>query len=290
MKKLSKQIGTEVNFRFLKYTVSSIIILFLIFGLVSLAASAKVESYKFGAFPMVSAAQVERVFSPVAAEFSRVLNKKVFMRTKPTFKQYRIELSRQTYDFAIVQPFDYVIAHDKYGYLPMARFHKPLFGSFMVSKDSEINSLKDLKGKTIAFPPIKAAVTHMGKKMLTDFAYKLDQDVKVKYMKSHDSCLRLVIVKKAAACVSSLRAVHIFESKWGKSFRVLKNTPHIPNSLFIVHKRVPKKVRELLIKTMASWPTNSEVGKQFIKNSNNMHLVPANNKEYDIVRNFPRVE
>lgn len=252
------------------------------------AEPAATQAYKFGSFPMVTRGQVERVFSPVAAEFSRILAHPVHLRTKPSFAQYRKELSREGYDIAIVQPFDYILAHDRYNYLPLVRFEKPLFASFMVLADSPLKDLQDLAGKAVAFPPTTAAVSHMGRKAFIDAGMDTKNDVELKFRKSHDSCLQLLLVRKAAACVSSLRAVHIFESKWGEHFRVLYNTPSIPNSLFIVHRRVPDHVRKKLIQTMASWPGASEAGREFVKNSNNMRLVPADNAEYDVVRNFPR--
>ena len=251
-------------------------------------AQSLTQDFVFGAFPMVATGQVEKVFSPVAAEFSRLLGKPVLLRTKPSFPLYREELRKQTYDVAIVQPFDYVLAYDQYNYLPLARFEKPLYTSFMVLPESQLRELKDLKGQRVAFPPITAAVTHMGKKAFIDAGIAFPQDVEIKYTKSHDACLQLVIVGAASACASSLRAVHVFESKWGKHFRVLQDTPSIPNSLFIVHRRVPEPERRQLLQLLTSWPGESETGKTFYQDSNNMRLVPAVDTEYDVVRQFPK--
>ncbi len=243
-------------------------------------------SYKFGAFPMIAVGQMHSVFSPVAAEFAKALGHPVLFRTKPTFAEFREQLSLETYDFAVVQPFDYVLAHDKYHYLPLARFEKPLKGSFMVLADNPLRGLQDLRGKKVAVPPTTAAVTLMAKKALQDAGFDLKRDIELQYTKSHDSCLQLVMTKSVEACVSSPRAVSLFEEKWGKRFRALYLTPSIPNTLFVVHRRVPRQVREALLKTVTSWPGSSEAGAKFIE-INSMHLVPATNAEYDVVRKFP---
>lgn len=245
-------------------------------------------SYKFGAFPMIAPGQMHSVFSPVAAEFAKVLGHPVYFRTKPTFAEFREQLSLETYDFAVVQPFDYVLAHDRYHYLPLARFENPLNASFMVLTDDPVRDLKDLRGKKIAVPPITAAVTLMTKKALLDAGFDLKRDVELQYTQSHDSCLQLVMTKSVVACVSSPRAVYVFEGKWGKHFRVMHLTPPIPNTLFVVHRRIPEKIRAALLKTITSWPESSAVGAEFIK-VNSMRLVPATNAEYDVVRNFPVV-
>ncbi|MBI3546492.1 MAG: phosphate/phosphite/phosphonate ABC transporter substrate-binding protein [Gammaproteobacteria bacterium] len=243
-------------------------------------------AYKFGAFPMIAVGQIDKVFSPVAAELAQTLGQPVHFRTKPTFDEFRQELSRETYDFAVVQPFDYVLAHDSYHYLPLARFEDPLRANIMVLSDSALQHLQDLKGATLALPPITAATSRMAKKALKEAGFDLKRDLTLQYTKSLDSCLQLVVVKAVSACVSSPRAVHIFESTWGQRFRTLFETPSIPNTLFVVHRRVPKDKRDLLLKTLTSWPGTSEVGREFIK-LNNMRLVPAHDAEYNAVRRFP---
>lgn len=244
------------------------------------------NSYRFGAFPMIAAGQMHSVFSPIAAEFAKVLGRPVYFRTKPTFAEFREQLRLETYDFAVVQPFDYILAHDKYHYLPLARFEKPLAGSFMVLIDSPLRDLKELRAKQVAVPPVTAAVTLMAKKALRETGFDLKRDIELQYTKSHDSCLQLVLTKSTEACVSSPRAVSLFEEKWGKHFRALYQTPPIPNTLFIVHKRIPREAREALLKTITSWPDSSEAGAKFIE-INSMRLVPASNLEYDMVRKFP---
>ncbi len=251
-------------------------------------ASSEKPAYKFGAFPMIAVGQMDKVFSPVAAEFARVLGRPVHFRTKPSFAEFREALRLETYDFAVVQPFDYILAHDHYHYLPLARFDKPLSASFMVLSDSRVRSLQDLKGTNIAFPPLTAAVTLMGKKALLDAGFNLQRDFTMQYMRTHDSCLQLVMVKAASACVTSYRATHVFEAKWGDHFRSLFDTPSIPNTMLVIHQRVPKAVRELLLKTVTSWPESSEVGRQFITLNSNMRLIPFVDSDYDVVRRFPQ--
>lgn len=273
-----------------KLTAVGVSLLLIVFTSSSRAAetdgAAQKTGYKFGAFPMIAVGQVDKIFSPVAAEFAQILGQPVHFRTKPTFAEFSEELSRETYDFAVVHPFDYVLAHDRYHYLPLARFEDPLRASILVLSDSPLQNLRGLKGKILAFGPASAATSRMAKKALLDAGFDLKRDLKIQHTKSLDSCLQLVVVKAADACVSSPRAVHIFESTWGKYFRPLFETPSIANSLFVVHRRVPADKRNALLKTLISWPESSEVGREFIQ-LNNMRLVPAKNADYDAVRRFP---
>ena len=268
------------------------LLLFCVLGLNLSVPAAATENepdklaYKFGAFPMIAVNQMHSVFSPIAAEFAKLLDRPVYFRTKPTFNEFRQELSLETYDFAVVQPFDYVLAHDRYHYLPLARFEKPLSAVIMVLTDSPLRDLDGLRHQRVAFPPVTAAVTQMAKKAFLDGGFDSKRDIEMKYMTSHDSCLQLVMAKSASACVTSPRAAHLFETKWGKHFRVLHTTPTIPNTLFIVHSRVPQEVRAALLKIITSWPESSKAGQDFVS-INSMRLIPVADSEYDVVRKFP---
>jgi phosphonate transport system substrate-binding protein len=250
-------------------------------------ASPEKPAYKFGVLNIIGTGQTEEVFAPVAAEFARVLGRQVHFRTKPTYAEFREELSRETYDFAIIGSFGYVLAHDRYHYLPLARYEPPITARMVVLPDSPLRSLRDLRGKRVALPANIAGVSNLARKAFVDAGLDLKRDLTLSYMKNHDACLHLVLIRSADACASSPRGIYVFETKLGVHFRVLHETPGIPNTLLMVHRRVPKEKRDILLKTVTGWPESSEVGRAFVKNSNNMRLVPATDAEYNVVRKFP---
>ena len=65
------------------------------------------------------------MYTPIAAEFSKVPGQPVTLKTKASFEAFTDEIEKETYDIAFVQPFDYVRAHDKHGYIPLARGGEP---------------------------------------------------------------------------------------------------------------------------------------------------------------------
>ncbi len=271
--------------------VGSLVLLLIFFASnnsVSAEPSADKRALKFGVFPMLAVDQMDKVYSPVATEFARVLGRSVLLRTKSSYAQFRQELESEMYDIALVQPFDYVIAKDLHGYLPLARFQPPLSAIIVVREGAAALSLQELKGKTIALPPATAAVSNMGKKAFIDAGMDLHRDVILKYMKSHDSCMQQVIAGSADACITAQRALSIFEARWGKHLVIIAETPAIPNTLFVAHKRVSAVTRDKILKTLVSWPEASEIGKKFLKDSSNTRMVPASDAEYNVVRDFPK--
>lgn len=250
-------------------------------------ARAEESGYQLGVFPHLAAGQIENMFAPMAADFSKALGRPVALKTKPTFEGFMAELDKQVYDIAFVQPFDYVWAHDKHGYIPLARRGELLAGLIVVKMDSPLRSLQDLKGKKVGLPPEVAAVSHLTKMALLDAKVDPSTDTTLQYYKAHDSCLQQLLIGEVDACGTAAYPVRFFENKWNIKFRVLGETQTIPHSLFIAHPRVPKQERDAIQKTILSW-AETESGKQLLEKFELKSFIPATDAEYSTVRAYTR--
>lgn len=248
--------------------------------------SAKDEGiYTLAVFPHLATGHIENIYARVAERFSRALGRPVRFRTKPTFADFTAELRRESYDIALIQPFDYVLAHDKHNYLPLARRGEPLSGQIAVMPDSEFKTLADLKRKTIALPPEDSAVSHLVRFSLLKVGINPDTDVALKHHRSHDSCLQQLLIGEVQACGTAAYPLRFFEDKWGVKFRVLASTDTIPHTLFVVHRRVPSEHRDKLLQEILSW-SETEDGRELLKYGALKPFLPATDKEYGIVREY----
>ncbi len=243
--------------------------------------------YLFGVFPHLAVARLEKIYAPIAADFGRVLGRPVYFRTKPSFEKFTAELRKQTYDVVLVQPFDYVWAHDEYGYLPLARRSEPLTAQFMVAENSPLVSLKDLKGAVVALPPAEAAVSHLAKLALLDAGLDPHSQIALQYTKSHDSCLQRLLIGAVDACGTAAAPVRFFQTRMQVSFRVLGKSQTIPHALIAVHSRVPEKERERLRETIISWSDSPE-GRELLKRGELKTFQTVTDAEYDVVREYWR--
>lgn len=243
--------------------------------------------YLFGVFPHLSSGQIEYMYAPITAEFSKVLGRPVTLKTKASFEAFTDEIEKETYDIAFVQPFDYVRAHDKHGYIPLARRGEPLSGVFAVKLDSPLLTLQDTKGKIIGLPPEVAAVSQLTKMALLQAKIDPRSDVKLQYYKAHDSCLQQLLIGEVDVCGTAAYPLRFFENKWNVKFRVLAETPSISGSVIVVHPRVSEKQRATLLKTILSW-AKTESGQQLLKRGELKAFVAATDAEYDDVRTYTR--
>ncbi len=244
-------------------------------------------AYTFGVFPYLSALRLEAIYAPVSAELSRALGRDVRFRTASEFKRFFERLEQQRYDIALIQPFWYPPAVDRFGYLPLVRMEEPFESLIMVPYESSIWQISDLRGGIVATPPAFVPVVHMARRALKRVGLTPGKDVQLKAFKSVDSCFQQVLIGAASACVAPPFAPAVIEEKMGIRLRVLLKTPGIPNLSLLVHRRVPPDERERIKNLLVSWH-DSESGEVLMKGMQTKRFVPVMDSEYDVVRSFLR--
>jgi phosphonate transport system substrate-binding protein len=252
-------------------------------------ASAGGKPYEFGVFPYLPVTKIHEMYGPMAIDFGAKLGRQVQLSSKARYGTFGDELRREIYDIAFVQPFDYVDAHDKYGYLPLARRPGDLQALIVVRDDSPLETLKDLRGKTVANPPVDAAVSHLTSMALWEAGIDPNTGVRRDYGKNHFTCVQSVVIGAADACGVAEPAFRRVEEQTHTTtrLRILHKTGGMPWPLFVVHKRVSRKDREVLLKTIVEW-SKTEEGKKILDRGQFMPFVAAKDADYEVVRRYIR--
>lgn len=248
-------------------------------------ANSSKTPYTLGVFPHLSSGQIEKLFAPLAAHLAKELGRPVRLRTKPTYAAFTAELARKTYDIAFVQPFDYVAAHDQYGYIPLVGRTGLLSCILVVLPDSKLHSLKDLKGKHIGLPPYVAAVSYLTRKALKEGGFDIHKDVVIDYFKAHDACLNQLMLHKVDVCGSAEHPIRFYENKWHVKFRQLAVTKSVPPALFMAQNRIPEKERNAIRNALLSWQMTAE-GRNMLQGSGFTLFHNATVKEYNVMREY----
>ena len=243
--------------------------------------------YVFGVFPYLPPRELELVFAPIAADFSRALGRKVQFTTSTNYEVFAERLDQQEFDVAFMQPFDYVRAADQHGYVPLAARGETLKALIVTAPDSSLKTLDDLRGKRISLPPMDAAVSHLVRTYLRKNGLIPGQDVTLVYHRSHVSCMQQVLIEASAACGTAAPGIRYFKSRMKVDMRVMLESEPIPHTLFAAHTRMPIKDRAQLLETIVSW-SNTPEGKALLERGKMIPFRPITNEAYDIVRKFPR--
>lgn len=115
-----------------------------------------------GVFPRRPAAKSVKMFTPLVNQLSAQLNEKFKLVVPKDFKTFWRMLKQGKFDVVHYNQYHYVLSNKKYGYrvfVANEEFGKRrISGALTVRKDSGIQSIADLKGKTILFGGGKKAM------------------------------------------------------------------------------------------------------------------------------------
>ncbi len=239
--------------------------------------------FVFGVFPYLPPHELESRFAPIAADFKRALGREIQFVSKTSYEVFaKTLLDEQAYDIAFVQPFDYVRAADRSGYLPLAAGPEKLYALLVTMAGSSIQSVADLKGKHIALPPRDAAISRLMRVHLKKHGLVAGKNVEFVYLRSHTSCLQHVLNGLVDACGTTPSAMYHLKNPASERLRGIAETDVIPPALFVVHSRVAEAERKQLLNAILAWPKTSEgLGIQL------SGFVPIADADYDVVRKFP---
>jgi ABC-type phosphate/phosphonate transport system substrate-binding protein len=244
-------------------------------------------SLVFGVFPYLPTAQLEQIYAPVAADLSIATGLEVQLRTRPSFDLFRDELVQQHYDLVFIQPFAYAQVASVNGYRSVARPTEALKAIFVVRGDSHIHEFKDLRNSTLAMPPKGSAVSLLARQTLGRYGLVPGTDIRLTYQNNHAACLRAVLIRKAAACITAPSPLHIFMQRTGVVFRILAYSEPIPGSTFAVHERLPAAMRAAIARRIVSWD-QSAAGKVLLESLKLSPFIDSSDEDYLPVREILR--
>jgi len=137
-------------------------IIYLLIFLTSLAWLPAIADVKLGVFPRRPPAVTVKAFKPLVAHLEKVLGEKVQLIVPKNFKAFWKGVANKEFDIVHYNQYHYIKSHKDFGYNVMVtneEFGSPkIAGALSVRKDSGINSVADLKGKTILFGGGKKAM------------------------------------------------------------------------------------------------------------------------------------
>ena len=127
-----------------------------------LTSTAALADLTMGVFPRRPVAKTHKFFKPLAEKLSQEMGEPVKLVVAKNFKEFWKGAKNGTYDLVHYNQYHYLLSHKEKGYKVIAVNEEfgsnSIAGSLSVRKDSDINSVNDLKGKTILFGGGKKAM------------------------------------------------------------------------------------------------------------------------------------
>lgn len=163
---------------------------------------------------------------------------------------------------------------------------------FVVKKDSNINSIKDLKGKKIAFQDVSSSAGYVWPAAtLMNFDIDPTKDVQGVTVKGHDQAIISLLNGDVDAAVVFQDARNIVKKDYPKVFddtKVIKFTQKIPNDTISVRSDMDKEWAQKIQDAFIAIGKDPE-GHQIIKDIySHEGYTPSDDKVFDIVRDYSK--
>lgn len=227
-------------------------LLSMVLLLTSLFASQN-EKITLGFMPYLSSKVLYEKYTPLAQYLSQKLNKDVEIVIARNYAQHLKNTGEDKIDISFLGGSPYVVVCDEYGKKPLlVRYefnNKPTFNAVIfTAKDSKIKSLKDLKGKSIAFGSSKSTLsTQVPLFMLMENSINLEDLSSFKHLRNHENVIYGV---KYGDFDAGAAAGEIFTEKKHEGVKALEFSKELSTHVFVTRTNMDKKLHEDIKKAL----------------------------------------
>lgn len=218
--------------------------------------------YSVGIVPQHGIKKTYKIWSPILKALTKETGLKFKISGSPDIPTFEKSLHAGEYDFVYMNPYHLVWSQETQKYTPLVRDHgRKLQGVLVVHKDSDINDVKQLDGKVIAFPSPNALGASL--LMRAELSKKHHINITPRYVKSHDSVFFNVVVKQADAGGAIQRTLNKQKDKIKDQIKVIYRTEKIAPHPFASHPRVNEAAVMSVQKSLMAM-SKDEIGNQFL--------------------------
>lgn len=252
-----------MNIQKISYVVPLIVALLVTH--LALAADKEINNGELlmGVAPFMSPDKLSKRLAPLRNYLSDKLKLEVVIELTRNPKQLLERTAAGRYDFVFTGPNFALRAFDSGLYLPGAIPEK--FTEFIIITDSSstINSIEQLKGKSISVPPKKGTIAKILPNYLQMNGLSKEALPNIVYYPSHNAALLAVLNGDVDASFVPDFSYHSLLPV-GASVKEISRTEPLPAISFIFAKRLPDNLREEIITTLVDL-NKSDRGKVVLK-------------------------
>lgn len=196
--------------------------------------------FSFGVVPQQAARKIVRLWTPVLAALSKKSGHRMHVVTARDIPTFEKQLANGGYDFSYMNPYHFTVFHENPGYQAVARQkEKRIQGILVTRKDSPLQTLEDLRGRTLAFPsPAAFAASVLPRGSLR----KAGIDVTPTYVSSHDSVYLTVARGLFPAGGGVVRTFRNTLPATRAQLRIFWKSDRFTPHAIAVHPRIPQPI------------------------------------------------
>lgn len=221
------------------------------------ASGGVVQSYRFAIHPLHNPKKLAEAYQPLIFYLNRNLEQGRFeLEASRDYQAYEEKLRKRQPDFILANPWQTLQAIDVgYKVVAMAGEAEDFKGMIVVRKDSGINQIADLKGKTVSYPsPTALAACLLPQYFLHKNGIDVNRDITNVYVGSQESSIMNVYLRQTGAGATWSQPWRLFQKEHpdeAAQLRVAWQTEHMQNNAVMARDDLPlvlvQRVTQLLL-------------------------------------------
>jgi phosphonate transport system substrate-binding protein len=243
-----------------------------------------IEELYLGSVAMDVPAAMVRRLTPLTTYLSKKTGIKISFRASPNLGSAVNELGKDFTQIAYLTPVAYIDAHDKFKARPLVSpltHGKSTFNLVVaVRRDSKLESMADLKGKTFALGDEKAVLQRA---VVVGGGINLHEFSRFGFLNHYDNIAKAVLNNDFDAGILKDTVYEQFEAQ---GLRKIYTSPPLASYLFAVNDRLPpdtvKKLRAAFLALNNGTPEEKAILKDLDQGYDG--FVAVEDKDYDVVR------
>ena len=247
--------------------------------------------YIFGVHPLHNPKRLFQVYQPMIDYINaRLDGSELRLEASRNYPAYDKKLFARHFHFALPNPYQ-TVTSTQYGYKIFGKMGDDanFRGIILVRKDSGINSVSDLKGKSVSYPaPTALAATMMPQWYLYAHGLDINKDIDNEYVGSQESSIMNVYLGKTAAAATWPPPWIAFikeRPEIAKEVMVKWQTPSLPNNGLVARDDVSQELVDKVSSIIFSLEKTQE-GRAILSGMELSHYEKADDSTYNPVREF----
>lgn len=232
-----------------------LLLLCLLAGLLpaALRAQPAARDFTVAVIPIMPVAEVKRRFQPLLDEVTRRTGLRYRFHFYKDFARFEQGLNAEEVDFVVASPVLTWQLRDRYR--PLLRGHLPLVGLIVVRRDSPLQQLPDLAGRSLGFQEGGALSTNL-------FVLRALREQKIAYqpqpLNTESSALRAAFLRRNDAALVNNYLMQLVPADVARQLRVIHTAPDLPPPAIMASRQTPaeavQKFRDTLLGLRESRP------------------------------------
>lgn len=249
------------------------------------ASAAEPPPLQMGVLPYLSSERLFESFLPLKDYLAASLKRRIIMSTAPDFRTYVRRAAHGDYDIYLTAPHFALLAETTQNYHRLSRFSQELNGYVVVRRDSVIQQIEDLRGRTVITPDELAITSMLGEQLLhrhgliPELGYRLERSA------SHNNAILTVYRGDADAAITEPAVYEKFTPDIRRELRVLARTDQVPHIMLMAHKRLPAADYARLKAALLAFTRDGD-GRQFFETTGLGNMVPVTDADMEQLHPF----